>query len=244
MEKKYVFVCGCPRSGTSALCGLLNIHPDVCIGMERYFKRILEDGELTPEMFTLPRFIDYRSSDSFWPDLPERDFLIKRYESSLYVGEKLPRLYERFELLRDNFPVGATKVIFIFRGILGVAESYTRRAKNTQDKNWGRQQDWRVAIQDWNRAIAAYMSFKGDLDILPVSYEQLFCSQQGEGEEVVKKIEDFLGIPPYPELEMGEVRTRFFGRVEVHGKDGLHTPEEVKEIVEKADITTFQLLFK
>ncbi len=47
--ERYVFIAGCPRSGTSALTFLLNEHPTVAIGFERY-KRLR--AQLDPFHFT------------------------------------------------------------------------------------------------------------------------------------------------------------------------------------------------
>jgi len=125
MSKQYLFICGAPRSGTSALCNLMNLHPNICVGMERYYHKILRDDELDPELFTLPRLLDYQPTDSFWPEAIQSGFFINKYERAMYVGEKLPKLYEKFNLLRENFLKDSVKILFIFREVLGVAESYT-----------------------------------------------------------------------------------------------------------------------
>ena len=243
MSKQYLFICGCPRSGTSALCDLVNSHPDICIGMERYYNKILIDGELNPAMFDLPRFLDYQSGDSFHPELNQGDILKNKYKHAIYVGEKLPKLYSRLNLLAQNFPVVSVKILFIFREIFGVAESYTARAKNINDNYWERQQDWRIAVQDWNDSIAAYINYKSYLAILPVDYEALFCSDVVEGEAQLRKIINFLGVDAYSSEEMDLIRLRFFGRTETRGNRGIHTQEETAIIEEKADIDKWHSIF-
>lgn len=40
MQKKFLFVCGCPRSGTSYLHALLAQHPAIALGLERFNLRL------------------------------------------------------------------------------------------------------------------------------------------------------------------------------------------------------------
>src|SRR5580700_1657278 len=53
---RHLFVAGCPRSGTSALVFLLNEHPQIALGFER-FKRtraLLDPFHFTPAQFFSP----------------------------------------------------------------------------------------------------------------------------------------------------------------------------------------------
>ena len=47
MQKKFLFVCGCPRSGTSYFHSLLAPHPAIALGLERFNLRMF-DRRLTP----------------------------------------------------------------------------------------------------------------------------------------------------------------------------------------------------
>src|ERR1700691_148622 len=91
--ERYLFVAGCPRSGTSALAFLLNEHAGIALGFER-FKRIR--GLLEPFHFTPSQF--------FSPVLAETDIqgellyrrLYERWQSGsvTVIGDKVP-LYWR-----------------------------------------------------------------------------------------------------------------------------------------------------
>ncbi|WP_405196631.1 sulfotransferase [Zarconia navalis] len=50
---KFLFVCGCPRSGTTAIAKLLNYHSKVILGMERYKYQIRknESNAINPSLF-------------------------------------------------------------------------------------------------------------------------------------------------------------------------------------------------
>jgi len=50
---KYLFVAGCPRSGTTALVKILNSHDQIILGMER-FKYV---NKITPNHFTKTNFL-------------------------------------------------------------------------------------------------------------------------------------------------------------------------------------------
>ena len=64
---KYCFVFGCPRSGTTAVARLLQAHPRVVIGMERYkflLSRRRDRGTFGPTLFERERFFDFRAGDT------------------------------------------------------------------------------------------------------------------------------------------------------------------------------------
>ena len=61
--RRYAFITGCSRSGTTALTRLLNRHPDVAIGYERN-NRLAGRGLLTPSLFEPERFRRFEADDS------------------------------------------------------------------------------------------------------------------------------------------------------------------------------------
>lgn len=211
MKKKYLFLCGCPRSGTTVLADLINCHPDICVGIERYYHRVLVHGELNPGLFEISRFLDYQPGDSFHSALPREQFLKSRVESTVWIGEKLPLLYKKFELLKNGFVGEDCAVIMIFRDPIAVAESYTTRALNVDDKEWSRSQDWRHAIVDWNQSVDAVLDSKGGLNIIPVSYSELFESGAENGIAIANKIFSMLGLSPLSGQSLNSARYFFRG---------------------------------
>lgn len=188
---KYLFVCGCPRSGTTALGELLASDPRIAIGSERYLNY---RGPITPDLFTKPRFSTPQDGDTFYADLlaHNRDYykpVLANYDSAIYVGDKLPDLYERFDNLAETIP--EARIVMIFRDIFAVAASFEARADNNQDQLWDSGWRTKTAVEKWAASINAFISCP--LQILPVFYEQLFLDGYG-----LEKIFEFLhlGSPP------------------------------------------------
>jgi hypothetical protein len=55
MQKMFLFVCGCPRSGTSYFQGLLASHPAIALGLERFNLRLFA-RKLMPSDFDRQRY--------------------------------------------------------------------------------------------------------------------------------------------------------------------------------------------
>ena len=203
----------------------------MCIGLERYFNIILKHNTLEPQLFEKDRYLNYMDGDSFWKQLPEHDSLESKFDSAEFVGEKLPRLYERFELLKQNFPFSQVYILFIFRDLISVAESYQRRAQDEDDKFWGRAQNWEVATKDWTSANKMYHKYKSELNILPIKYEALLnCTNLEYFKNELKNITDFLGTREFNKDELTIACNRFFGRTEIHGVDNL-LPDSAIELI-------------
>lgn len=174
MERRFLFICGAARSGTSALWGLVSSHPKVGIGVERYIVRALSNEFISPELFEKERFFSVEQGDTFYADLqafhPRYAELERRYDDCVYLGDKVPRLYEHYERLWQTF--NKPKIIFIVRNVLEVAASYQRRAK--EGKHWSERRDYRSAVTDWNRSLAETRAHMRDKNILVVEFESIF----------------------------------------------------------------------
>ena len=71
---KSLFVCGCPRSGTSFLHGILTHHPAIAIGLERFKLRTFARKTM-PTDFTRERFFRMEPGDTWYDDLSRSDGL-------------------------------------------------------------------------------------------------------------------------------------------------------------------------
>lgn len=186
MKSKFLFLCGCPRSGTTALWGLLTSDQRVKLGVERYGNRFYTRDFLTPDLFEKERFFSVQQGDTFYSDLesfnPYYGNADKGYEDAVYIGDKIPKLFNYFERLQENFPTA--KTIFIFRNIFDVAASYKARLLD-KDDNW--ELDVSNAIQDWNESIRRAQAYTGQLEV--IDYERLMI--EGEG---LEDIFDFLEL--------------------------------------------------
>ena len=149
-----LFVFGCPRSGTTALGAILNAHPLICLGIERY--RHIAMGalvrEFLPSLFTPERFCQMDEQE---PKRAANQFLLKKFESGrplAFIGDKIPRLYARLDVLEREFPEAS--IIYIFRDPLEVAHSWQKRADNPQD-SWPSTNGRVAAIAEWTKSIDA-----------------------------------------------------------------------------------------
>jgi len=203
-SKNYIFVCGCPRSGTTAMWSLLTAAEEAVIGVERYGKRVFSRASLTPELFEQTRFFTLQEGDTFYSDLdkfqPYYALAREKFARATIFGDKIPKLYERFDSFFAAFP--RAKVIFMFRNIFDVAASYKRRSMNTEDSTWGRGKGVSVAIRDWAKAITAYKNAPRQ-NILPICYEDFFIGGNG-----LEQLASFVGVADKSKMQEKFVRVR------------------------------------
>ena len=106
---KHLFVCGAAGCGGSDVANLLNTHPAVVLGLERY-SRIFSRAETRDDWQTLfdsERFLSPApgDSDEAPPLLPdEANALERKFGEAAYVGDKVDSLYARLDFLRDTYP--------------------------------------------------------------------------------------------------------------------------------------------
>lgn len=190
-HQTHAFVVGCSRSGTTALTQLLNRHPDVAIGYERFSFRAKANA-LSPELYRPERFRRFEDGDSHhkgYGDDPVRAPVLEKVAKAKVVGDKLPQLIGRLDQL-SRFP--AVRVIFILREPFSVASSFQRRADDTADAGPAAR-DCGVGIREFNSTLRDIESviqsrpFPAHL----VVYEELFGKQ-----EAVDEMFDFLGVDP------------------------------------------------
>lgn len=170
------FICGCPRSGTTALAKIVNSHPDAAMGIERFRKiAIGANGmEFGPALFERERFIDIRQTDT---DLVTTNEAIarkadKRWPMKL-IGDKVPRLYARQKFLKDTFP--ESTLVAIFRDPMAVAMSWQARADNPEDK-WPEENGALKALEEWPKSITAIAGAKKTWkdDLIIINYDSFF----------------------------------------------------------------------
>jgi len=154
-------------------------HPKVMMGIERYGHRAFpSDFSLSPELFEYERFIDFRTSDTFYdgPAFAPAAYsgMEQKFRNARWVGDKIPTLFRTLPKLFDSFPVEA-RVLFIFRNIFDVAASYKARKNNDSD-NWSKGVP--DAIADWTDAIRSFRTSHHQDKIIPIIYEDLFSDER------------------------------------------------------------------
>ncbi|WP_424976569.1 sulfotransferase family protein [Dinoroseobacter sp. S124A] len=184
-----LLVTGCPRSGTTALVRLLNTHPSVAIGMERYTRRLLDEHHLEADLFTPDRFATFVEGDcnrvSF--DARATQAACAKAQTATVIGDKSPNPVEVFEAAEAMD--GEVSVIMILRSPRAVARSFQVRAERAKTdpaaaQYWPASRDYKRGIKAFNRSVEATLEFanrlRGDADLSRrvrfkvVSYEDLF----------------------------------------------------------------------
>ena len=227
-----LFVCGTPRSGTTAMHALLTEDPRIVMGMERYGGYL--NDEFGPQLFTKDRFFDFetdpRDKKSHHPYYGE--LARTRYDTAIYVGDKIPLIYLCFDQVTRVFP--QAKFVVLLRNILDICNSYQNRKENPRD-------DWALtvtdAVQHWNQLLAFLKKNSADPRIKCILYEEFFAD--------IKCYED---LQLHLGLSFGEAHRRKYQeisstteRLESHRKSSL-TDQQKLEIFRTANLALYQSL--
>ena len=194
----YLFICGCPRSGTTALMEVLNLDERIAIGKERFKHRPRVSQELfEPSYFLKPDPEETNLLDeTFYAALEPR----VRSGSLAFIGDKVPGYFRRLDSLRRDFP--DAKMFMLIRDPVRVACSFKRRSQRPSD-GWSEEKDFRDAIRQWNESLQRahrFISAHGVESLFLAKYEWLFCGD----ERYLRAVFGFLGL----ELP-GTVRSQF-----------------------------------
>ena len=200
-DVRYLFIAGCPRSGTTALTTLLNHDERILLGQERFRKirKVLEPFHFSEDVFFNPTeretswampyrretvrpgtFADYQALRSRW-----------RSGSVRILGDKAPYYFRQLERLGRVFP--EARFVVLVRDLHEVARSYRDRAANPADA-WPVENDHRLAVRDWGESLHHAHAFAAqDADrLLLVSYARFFFGAADELDRLYR----FLGLEP------------------------------------------------
>ena len=192
---RQIFVCGTARSGTTALARLLNTHPDIVVGIERYKHRLLRasGGDDIADLFTKERFFSYEPEDTnidfnriYVNDMARA---MRKFDTASYVGDKVPNLYRRLDFVNAQFP--DCSVIYILRDPSTVAASWDARALDDDDL-WPRRNDYVKAVAEWNESLEIAIEARRPLGprLIYVSYARIFGERSwGVWRELMRQLE-------------------------------------------------------
>jgi hypothetical protein len=176
--RRFLFLAGCPRSGTTELTSFLNRHPRIYVGYERFLSLYNKKDAVNPSLFEPERFVTLEPGDTFWRSLDEMPDWSEegraKYPSADIVGDKAPYALFHIPRLRQQFP-DAVFVIAV-RDIVSVARSWERRARNSADRDWKRSDGFAVGIRVWlssMQALARYL-LRGP-PVCDIFMPQLYC---------------------------------------------------------------------
>ena len=206
--KKLLFVCGAPRSGTTALTHLLNTHPSIVLGVERYRRLLMGAGargkpdevrRFIGQLFERDRLLFEQHPDDSRPFPPsEVASAAVKFDQCSYVGDKAPALFRRIGTLATAIP--EAKFIIIVRDPVPVAVSWQRRAEREND-TWPATRDHRAAVTMWNESVESALEALDTLtphQVACVRYETLFAEATARPQWF--GLMEWLGLPADPPL--------------------------------------------
>jgi len=187
---------GVPRSGTTALAKLLNTHPSVFCGIERFPIDHLSRDLLTPAG-VLDRSIPTAHYD--------RNLEYLRHKPQIVAfGDKTPRYY--FSSRRLDKEIPELKRIVIVRELADVMSSWQARADNPDDRAWHRGQHGLFALLDHLVLVDSLGALKQPSNCFLCSYAGLFGGNRNR--EAVCEMFAFLGVNEFPGVEAYFDQTR------------------------------------
>lgn len=196
-----LFVAGLARSGTTALQRVLDPHPDIALGLERY-KRLwgARIGTLTAQSFEREQFFDWSQDlTNITPDVgwaaPRIALLDAKWDIARYRGDKMTtiRALRLWETIPD------ARFVFIVRDIAQVAYSWDQRSLNTDDVGWRRDAGAEKAVSAWNTAIHRVrraVTLRPDNAVV-VDYARFFADPEASS---LRAVMSFLGLDVEPVL--------------------------------------------
>ena len=193
-SKDVLLVCGCPRSGTTALAHLLNGHREVVIGYEvlatafqdhfNSFGEGLFDGELFVDALCM--------AGPLWPEpnwtvaFPSRYKTRRLVKKSRIVGDKYPHYCYRLAELHEKLP--RARFLAIYRDLASIAQSFERRYKDPNDP-WPLSYH-RAADYHYDALEKIVDAVQRGCPVTVVSYDAMFSGDEG----YLAKVFDQLGL--------------------------------------------------
>lgn len=219
INKRYLFIGGVGRSGTSSITEIVGSHHRIVLGMERYNKLFRKQEFLIkPLHFEKERFLNIQPNDTFYSDFNKfrvHKEIPQKWDNALYVGVKYPRFITVYEDVKCT--LGEFKLIYIYRNIFDVTESWNRRL--IEANRWPKNRDHKVAVSFWNNSLLATQKLMNQKkDIICVSYEDLFFTEKSIeplfswlGLDLDKKVSEVLArkrkIAPEKKAKKGHLST-------------------------------------
>ena len=190
---KYLFVGGPARSGTTQFATLVNRHPYVALGIERY-KFLYADksrhDQIGPQLFETSRFFEFDASETNIP-ATRLEPLKRKFDNCTYRGDKIPHVMRYRSVLEQALP--SCRFIIMYRDVNRICSSWNRRAQDSKD-HWPEHNNFRVAVGAINKELGAAVDFqrKSPDRILFVRYESIFGL---DAVSKMRKVLDWLELP-------------------------------------------------
>lgn len=192
MNKKPIFIIGCPRSGTTLVRVILDSHPNICCGPETQIIPPLEEfNKKVDETWKMlaPYGVDKKTQmekvGEFFSIFPEH---YMREKKKIRWAEKTPTNIYHTDFIKKMFP--DCQFIHIIRDGRDVIASFKKR--------WGSKTIF-YGMKQWNKSMNLTPTLRekyGKDEYIEVRYEDLVSNP----EPVIRKIIEFLNEPWTPSL--------------------------------------------
>ena len=206
MRRRFLFVSGCPRSGTTMVTTLLNWNDEAFIAQERYAPLIRREPEaLDPSLFEPARLLDFRPRECGYARFSDKPVYWDRVANPKdfaalgdypVIGDKITHLFRRFGQFSDPEWAGEDiTIVHMVRNLRDVVASYLAR-KHNQDDRW----DWGTdeAIQDWTDSMEHAYAFHEDpgrrAALVVVDYDAMFDGDDRHFAGVAERLFEAVGF--------------------------------------------------
>lgn len=186
VRPSYLFVSGCPRSGTTVMATLLNWSDSVFVAQERFAPLTRFHPEaFKPSLYTASRMLDFRPGECGYGAFQDKKEYASRWanpkdfmalDSYPMIGDKITHLFRRFEMFGDAHWRGLdVAVVHMIRNVFDVAASYQTRKEDAHDAwDW----DGDDAVADWTESVERVHAFHQSADrtaeLILVDYDWWF----------------------------------------------------------------------
>ena len=235
---RYVFVSGCPRSGTTGMAKILGWAPKTFIGQERFNLRFNRNqADLVPALFEPARLRRFEKFDCGYdsydgqPAYASGDAnpeMIAGIDTATVFGDKLISLWQDFSVFDAPAWQGQTvDIVHIVRDPGAVAASYQTRFNDHNDL-W--QADFENGIGVWTRSVKRVSRWLGQdqarsaTRMHVVRYENLFDVPEAEFIDRCRTLFSALGLDFLAVQEQGMKRIHAVGQ---HRKETRQNHPEV-----------------
>jgi hypothetical protein len=219
---RYLFVGGPARSGTSAFAHLLNHHPRIALGMERYkylynlrtkkhasfwwpnwvqwltgHDPIAKD--IGPHLFESERFFRFDNAETNIGAARLGNPKFKRkFERATYRGDKVPSMMRFYQSLNKGLP--ESRFIIVYRDVYRVCSSWNKRAQDPED-HWPATKNFKVAVDAINLELSRAANFQSEHPgrCLIIRNENIFGP---DGLDTLAALLDWLELRRHPSITL------------------------------------------